>query len=199
MLDQLRKRLHHHRPWRLRSRGREAGVLVALTCSSDPEVILTLRAATLSTHSGEVSFPGGKRDPDDRDLLSTALREAHEEVALRPDDVEIIGSLGQVVSKHHLQVMPWVGVVASHQPLQANPDEIDRILRVPLSYLLDPDNRRLDRLEFAGQTRYVPAWHWDGEVIWGLTAYILAELLNVGFDAGIPMKPRPEHLDDNHD
>lgn len=198
MLDQLRKRLHHHRPWRLRTRGREAGVLVAITDSDDPEVILTLRAATLSTHSGEVSFPGGKRDPEDADLLATALREAHEEVGLHSRDVDIIGSLGQVVSKHHLQVMPWVGVVAAHQPLKANPGEIDRILRVPLSFLLAPENRRMDKLEFAGQTRYVPAWHWDGEVIWGLTAYVLAELLNVGFDADIPMKPRPEHLETGH-
>lgn len=198
MLDQLRKRLHHHRPWRLRTRGREAGVLVAITDSDDPEVILTLRASTLSTHSGEVSFPGGKRDPEDADLLETALREAQEEVGLHSRDVEIIGSLGQVVSKHHLQVMPWVGVVAAHQPLKANPGEIERILRVPLRFLLEPENRRMDKLQFAGQTRYVPAWHWDGEVIWGLTAYVLAELLNVGFDADIPMKPRPEHLETGH-
>lgn len=198
MLDQLRKRLHHHRPWRLRTRGREAGVLVAITDSDDPEVILTLRASTLSTHSGEVSFPGGKRDPEDADLLETALREAQEEVGLHSRDVEIIGSLGQVVSKHHLQVMPWVGVVAAHQPLKANPGEIERILRVPLRFLLAPENRRMDKLQFAGQTRYVPAWHWDGEVIWGLTAYVLAELLNVGFDADIPMKPRPEHLETGH-
>ncbi len=198
MLDQLRKRLHHHRPWRLRTRGREAGVLVAITDSDDPEVILTLRASTLSTHSGEVSFPGGKRDPEDADLLETALREAQEEVGLHSRDVEIIGSLGQVVSKHHLQVMPWVGVVAAQQPLKANPGEIERILRVPLRFLLAPENRRMDKLQFAGQTRYVPAWHWDGEVIWGLTAYVLAELLNVGFDADIPMKPRPEHLETGH-
>lgn len=199
MLDQLRKRLQYHRPWRLRTRGREAGVLVALTDRPDPEVILTLRAATLSTHSGEVAFPGGKRDPEDRDLLDTALREAHEEIDLRPDDVNIIGSLGQVVSKHRLQVSPWVGIVASHQPLQANPDEIERILRVPLSFLLDPACRRMDRLDFAGKARFVPAWDWQGDVIWGLTAYILAELLNVGFDAEIPMKPRPEHLESTRD
>jgi hypothetical protein len=57
----------------------------------------------------------------------------------------------------------------------------------------------MDRLEFAGQTRFVPAWPWQGEVIWGLTAYILTELLNVGFDAAIPIRPRPEHLENPHD
>ncbi|MBV0932396.1 CoA pyrophosphatase [Marinobacterium weihaiense] len=195
MLDQLRQRLQHHRPWRLRTRGREAGVLVALTDCADPEVILTLRSPHLSTHSGEVAFPGGKRDPEDIDLLATAMREAQEEVDLWPEQVEIIGSLGQVVSKHRLQVMPWVGVMAANQPLQANPDEIARIFRVPLSYLLAPENRCLESIRFGGQVRQVPAWRWQGEVIWGLTAYILTELLNVGFDAGIPMRPRPEHLE----
>jgi 8-oxo-dGTP pyrophosphatase MutT (NUDIX family) len=199
MLDQLRFRLQHHRPWRLRTRGREAGVLVALTECADPEVVLTLRSPYLSTHSGEISFPGGKRDPEDPDLLATAMREAEEEIALSPGQVDIIGSLGQVVSKHHLQVTPWVGVISPSLPLTANPGEIAEIYRVPLSFLLDPANRRMDRLEFAGQTRFVPAWPWQGEVIWGLTAYILTELLNVGFDAAIPVRPRPEHLENSHD
>lgn len=193
MIDQLRQRLHHHRPWRLRTRGREAGVLVALTDRADPEVVLTLRSPHLSTHSGEIAFPGGKRDPSDPDLRVTALREAEEEIALSPSRVQLIGSLGQVVSKHRLQVTPWVGVIPADLPLTPNPAEIDAIYRVPVSYLLAPENRRLDQLEFAGQTRFVPAWPWQGELIWGLTAYILAELLNVGFDADIPLRRRPEH------
>lgn len=198
-LHQLRHRLQRHRPWRLRTVGREAGVLLALTDSADPEVIVTLRSPYLSTHSGEMAFPGGKRDPEDPDLLATALREAEEEIALPPGQVEVIGSLGQVVSKHLLQVTPWVGVIPSRLPLEPNPGEIDSIHRVPLSYLLDPANRRLDQIDFAGKVRYVPAWHWQGEVIWGLTAYILAELLNVGFDADIPMRPRPEHRETEHE
>lgn len=199
LLQQLRLRLHQHRPWRLRTHGREAGVLLALTDAPDPEVIVTLRSSHLSTHSGEMAFPGGKRDPEDADLLVTALREAEEEVALPPSQVEVIGSLGQVVSKHLLQVTPWVGIISRHMPLEPNPGEIDIIHRVPLSYLLEPANRRLDKLNFAGKVRYVPAWHWQGEVIWGLTAYILAELLNVGFDADIPMRPRPEHRETEHE
>jgi len=198
-LHQLRHRLQRHRPWRLRTTGREAGVLLALTDTSDPEVIVTLRSPFLSTHSGEMAFPGGKRDPEDADLLATALREAEEEVALPPGQVEVIGSLGQVVSKHLLQVTPWVGVIPPRLPLEPNPDEIDSIHRVPLSYLLDPANRRIDQIDFAGKVRSVPAWHWQGEVIWGLTAYILAELLNVGFDADIPMRPRPEHRETEHE
>lgn len=193
MLDHLRYRLRHHSPWRLRTRGREAGVLVALTDAADPEVILTLRSPHLSTHSGEIAFPGGKRDPEDPDLLATAMREAEEEIALHPGQVDIIGSLGQVVSKHRLQVSPWVGVIDPRLPLTANPDEIAEIYRVPLSFLLEADNRQQHLIDFGGRVRPVPAWHWQGEVIWGLTAYILSELLNVGFDADIPLRPRPEH------
>lgn len=198
-LQQLRLRLQQHRPWRLRTRGREAGVLLALSDESDPEVILTLRSSHLSTHSGEMAFPGGKRDPGDSDLLTTALREAEEEVALPPGQVEVIGSLGQVVSKHLLQVTPWVGIIPPRLPLEPNPGEIDRIHRVPLSYLLDPANRRIEQIRFSGKVQQVPAWEWQGEVIWGLTAYILAELLNVGFDAGIPLQLRPEHRETEHE
>lgn len=193
MLEQLRARLRHNRPWRMRSRGPEAGVLVALTDSRDPEVVLTLRSRTLSTHQGEVAFPGGKRDPEDSDLLATALREAQEEVGLRQNAVEIIGSLGQVMSKHQLQVTPWVGVIPAELVLRPNPGEIDKIFRVPLSFLLDPACQlRTDELRWSGHTRYVPAWEYEGEVIWGLTAYVLVELLNTGFDAGFQVRPRPE-------
>lgn len=193
MLEKLEKRLEQHRPWRLRTRGREAGVLVALTERADPEVVLTLRSRELSTHRGEVAFPGGKRDPEDRDLLATALREAEEEVDLHARDVRVIGSLGQVVSKHQLQVMPWVGLIPSELPLRANPGEIEQIFRVPVSFFLERPSLRTDAIPFRGKTHYVPAWEYEGEIIWGLTAYILVELLNVGFDAGIPMRPRPEH------
>jgi len=198
-LQQLRLRLQQYRPWRLRTRGREASVLLALTDELDPKVVLTLRSPNLSTHSGEMAFPGGKRDPEDRDLLATALREAEEEVALPPGQVEVIGSLGQVVSKHLLQVTPWVGVISPQLPLEPNPYEIERIHRVPLSYLLNPANQRMDQIHFSGKVQQVPAWEWQGELIWGLTAYVLAELLNVGFGAGIPLKLRPEHQEAEHE
>ncbi|MBR9882283.1 MAG: CoA pyrophosphatase [Oceanospirillales bacterium] len=193
MLEQLTERLAHHRPWRLRTRGREAGVLVALTDRAEPEVVLTLRSKQLSTHQGQIAFPGGKRDPNDADLLATALREAQEEVGLDAEQVRVIGSLGQLVSKHQLQVTPWVGIIPAHLELTPNPYEVDSIFRIPLSFFLQQNVLRVDEVAFRGKTHYVPAWEYEGEVIWGLTAYILVELLNIGFDAGLPMRPRPEH------
>lgn len=193
MIKQIRKRLEDFEPRRFPSNQRKAGVLIALTDHDDPHVVLTKRASHLSTHSGEIAFPGGKHDDTDPDLLFTALREAHEEVGLEPESVDVIGQLGQVVSKHGLQVTPWVGVISSDIELQANPDELDEIFTVPLSFFLSDQRYSTDAIRFKGKNLYVPAWEYDGHIIWGLTAYMLVELLNEGCGANIPMKPRPEH------
>jgi 8-oxo-dGTP pyrophosphatase MutT (NUDIX family) len=194
MLQNLRDRLTSYTPRRFSSDQPKASVLIALTDHpSEPEVILTQRSVHLSSHSGEVAFPGGKHDLTDPDLLYTALREAEEEVGLNPEQVDVIAPLGQVMSKNRLQVTPWVGIVPHDVSLKANPDELDAIFRVPLTYLMSDPRRRTDAIRLTDVTHYVPAWEFEGYLIWGLTAYMLAELLNVGFDAQIPMKPRPEH------
>lgn len=194
MLQNLRDRLTNYTPRRFYSDQPKASVLIALTDHpTEPEVILTRRSVHLSSHSGEVAFPGGKHDLTDPDLLFTALREAEEEVGLKPEQVEVIAPLGQVMSKNRLQVTPWVGIVPHDVRLQANPDELDAIFRVPLSYLMTDPRRRTDAIRLTHVTHYVPAWEFEGYLIWGLTAYMLAELLNVGFDAQIPMKPRSEY------
>lgn len=193
MLEQLRERLQQYSPYQFRSAQPQASVLIALTDEADPEVILTKRSSRLSTHRGEVAFPGGKQDPTDPDLLFTALREAEEEIGLSPNAVDVLGNLGQVMSKHQLQVTPWVGIVPTGLRLEANPDELESIFTAPLSFFLQDHRARTDSIRFKGLTHYVPAYEYEGHIIWGLTAYILVELLNVGFDANIPMKPRPEH------
>ncbi|PIE20750.1 MAG: CoA pyrophosphatase [Neptuniibacter caesariensis] len=193
MLNQIRHRLSRFQPVTLPENQRKASVLIALTDHADPRVILTKRASHLSTHSGEVAFPGGKHDDTDPDLLYTALREAHEEVGLPPEVVEVIGPLGQVISKHGLQVTPWVGVIPHDIELYANPGELDKVFSVPLSFFLEDDRYATDEIRFRGQDLYVPAWEYEGNIIWGLTAYMLVELLNEGCAADIPMQPRPEH------
>jgi len=193
MLELLRHRLADYRPRRLMSERPNASVLIALTDCAEPEVILTRRASHLSTHRGEVAFPGGKQDDTDPDLLYTALREAQEEIGLEPRLVEVLGPLGQVMSKHQLQVTPWVGIVPADVELRPNPGELESLFRVPLRYFMDDRRQHTDIVRFRGMTHYVPAYEYEGYIIWGLTAYMLVELLNIGLDAGIPMKPRPEH------
>ncbi|KGK42654.1 DNA mismatch repair protein MutT [Nitrincola sp. A-D6] len=193
MLNQAIQRISNHQPWRLRQKGREAAVLIPITRSeSHPELILTVRASHLNTHKGEVCFPGGKRDESDASLSHTALREADEEIGLSPTDVELYGPLGQVVSKHHLQVTPWVGLIPEQLPLCANPAEIARIFKVPVRFFIDHGPPHLDQIAVDGQIWDVPSWQYEGEVIWGLTAYIICELLTVGFGMKISMPTRPE-------
>ncbi|WP_417223450.1 NUDIX hydrolase [Amphritea sp.] len=190
----MKRKLALYSPRTLQCAGPQASVLIALTDNpAGPEVILTRRSDNLSTHSGEIAFPGGKRDATDPDLLFTALREAEEEVGLNPARVDIVGPLGDVLSKHKLQVRPYVGIIPMETELIPNLDELDRIHRVPLSFFLEDHRHHTDKIKFRGMTHYVPAYEFEGDIIWGLTAYMLVELLNVGFDAQIPMKVRPEH------
>ena len=136
MLDNFIQRIQNYSPHNLilPPGAREAAVLVPITRAENPELILTLRSQNLSTHGGEVAFPGGRRDPEDADLVSTALREAQEEVGLSPGLVEMVGPLSEVVSRHAIKVTPYVGIVPDYVEYRANADEIDSVFSVPLDF-----------------------------------------------------------------
>ncbi len=188
MIEHIHKQLRAHNPRRLNISAPEAAVLIPITRSStDPEIVFTRRATRLNTHGGEVAFPGGKRDPCDPDLVHTALRESHEEIGLRGDQVNVLGSTGEVVSRFGIKVTPFVGVIDPNVELVANPDELDRIFRVPVSYFLEQDRLRIDQLRYRGVVFQVPAWQFEEYTIWGLTAIMLVEFLNVTLDAGLPL------------
>ena len=149
MRDLLTKRLSGYVPRLLTLDFPEAAVLVPVTNDHrNPEIVFTLRSENLSTHRGQVSFPGGRRDPEDHSLADTALRETHEEIGLPPDQVELIAPLSQVMSLHQILVTPYVGVIPGDHPLQANPAEIDSIFRVPVEFFLDDNRERTDPLNF---------------------------------------------------
>ena len=167
--------------------------MMLITDLAEPEVILTLRHSKLSSHAGEVAFPGGRRDPEDSDILATALRETHEELGIEPSFVRPLGALSDVLSKHRLKVVPWVGVVPHDVVEQPNPEEIEAVFRVPLRFFMEPGQARFDQfMDLSGKTRYAPAWNYQGYEVWGLTAWVIAELLNSAFDAQIQTRPRPE-------
>ena len=121
----------------------QAAVLIAILnygkYIKNPELIYTQRSSHLSTHSGEVSFPGGKVEEGDENLFATALRESSEEMNLNGEDITVLGKLDYLISRHKVEVNPFVVTVDSPQPLKPN-QEIQEIFTVPLSFLLDLKN-----------------------------------------------------------
>ncbi len=130
-LQRLQERLKFDR----RTRPAEAAVLVALTREAVPRIVLTRRSLQLKQHAGEVSFPGGKREPGDTSNIVVALRESHEEIGLDPFAVHLLGSLPAQRARSGIWVRPIVGLIDPDTPLQAQPDEIDRIFWVSLQQL----------------------------------------------------------------
>mgnify|MGYP000070697952 CR=1 FL=1 len=165
----------------------QAGVLLALTDKpDDPEVILTQRAQHLSSHSGEVSFPGGKWEAADASLEITALRETEEEIGISRDLVEVLGAMPTRKSRWGIAVTPYVGIVPADPVMTPNPGELDSIFRVPLSYFLESDQRaRTDMFGRQDRSYWAPAYVYEGYEIWGLTAGFIVEFLNHIYDAGI--------------
>ena len=166
----------------------QASVLIAILnygkFIESPELIYTQRSSHLSTHSGEVSFPGGKADIADSSLFGTALRESNEEISLNSDDVTELGKLNYLISRHKIEVNPFVASVVQPQTLEPN-EEIQEIFTVPLDFLLDTKNIYREAIERHGSVWQVPTWSIKNQKIWGLTAMITVNFLNVCFDANI--------------
>ena len=166
----------------------QASVLIAILNYGEyiesPELIYTQRSGHLSTHSGEVSFPGGKAEDGDVSLFDTALRESNEEMSLNGEDVTMLGKLDYLISRHKIEVNPFIATVDKPQDLEAN-EEIQEIFTVPLSFLLDVKNIKRESIERQGSVWEVPTWSLKNQKIWGLTAMITVNFLNVCFDANI--------------
>ena len=165
----------------------KAAVLIAVTDEDSPKIIYTLRSNKVSSHQGEVSFPGGMQEESDTSLIMTALRESEEEIGLPQNCVEILGSLDTMVSRFNVSVTPFVGVIPGGVELNTTSQEIEACFRVPLSFLLKDKRYRNDEVSRNGETFYMPAYKYSSYVIWGLTAMITVNFLNRALDAKIDM------------
>jgi 8-oxo-dGTP pyrophosphatase MutT (NUDIX family) len=164
----------------------QASVLIPIvqrgTDGSEPAVLLTQRTAHMSTHSGQIAFPGGKDDPNDANAWATALREAHEEVGLAPQYVEVLGTLPTYFTGTAFVVTPVVALVQPHYQLALNHEEVADAFEVPLAFLMNPANHRRHVFEWGGVQREwfsMPYEHPQTGVehfIWGATAGMLRNL-----------------------
>lgn len=156
--------LNQHRP---------AAVLIAVTDRPNPGIILTQRPEFLRVHPGQVAFPGGKIDDTDVGEIEAALREAHEELALSPHHVKIIGITDTYYSGSGYRISPVVGVIPPDLKLTANPHEVADWFEVPLNFLVDPANSIKKTAPWMGRERQYYDMEWQGRRIWGVTAGII--------------------------
>lgn len=153
---------------------RNAAVLLAFQAGSNGvELLLTQRPRHLKAHPGQVSFPGGKQEPQDRNLLDTALREAHEEIGLAPANVELLGTLPQHHTITGFNITPVVGIVQQPFTARLNPGEVSAMFTVPLTFLLQQNNRHVMLVQRRQQSHPVTFIPYGDRLIWGATAAII--------------------------
>jgi 8-oxo-dGTP pyrophosphatase MutT (NUDIX family) len=146
----------------------------------EPWVLLTRRSRDMRAHAGEVSFPGGRAEPGDRDLVHTALRETEEEIGLAPSRVEVIGELDHLATfTSGSFIVPWVGIVERGHEARSTSAEVDAVLHVPLSELLAPGVFREESWSFGGTRRPIVFFELVGDTVWGATAAMLRQLLGI--------------------
>ena len=160
---------------------RRAAVLIPLIRNRDQwSILFTRRSENLAAHSGQIAFPGGGVEPGER-LEAAAVREAQEEVGIRPDDVELIGRLDDVVTNSGFLVAPFAGVI--HEPIEyvMQESEVVEVFEVPLDSLLDPATPEVRYVAF--RNKHYPAYYYvhRGYEIWGLTGRMLKAFLDVAW------------------
>jgi len=159
---------------------RPAAVLLPLFRQEGRDRLLfTLRTDHLEHHSGEISFPGGASDADDADLVATALRETEEEVGLPAHRIQVLGRLDDFYSIHGYHVVPFVGVIPQPKDLQLETAEIAAVFDAPLAHFRNPSIHRVEDWSHEGRIHPVDFYEYGDYVIWGLTAAILRQFLNI--------------------
>lgn len=153
-----------------------AAVLVPIVLGDQPSVLLTKRTSHLAKHAGQISFPGGRIDPEDSGPEAAALREAHEEIGLDPRLVEVFGRLTDHVTGTGYRITPVLAAVPAALAYELSPHEVQSIFELPMRVVLDPDAPRRQRQHVNGVWREYWVWPHPDHFIWGATAAILVQL-----------------------
>jgi len=174
MLSLRKRKVIEHPPFS------HAAVLVPLfQKEGNCHLLFTKRSEEVKYHKGEISFPGGVVDEEDSELISTALREADEEIGLKESDVQIIGVLDDIVTITEFIVTPIVGLFPYPYPFKVSEAEIAELIEVPLASLIDEDCFSEREIPRGGQKEIVYAYQYGKHIIWGATARILKQFLDL--------------------
>lgn len=174
-------------PFRFSEPPRPAAVLIALQMDSEEGVyrlVYTRRTGTVPDHKNQVAFPGGRAEAQDNSLRETALRESYEEIGLKPEDVTILGALESILTISNYLVTPIVGIIPNNYIFTPEPNEVDRVFSIPLSWLAQRENYEIrlrevtpPLLEKTDVLRVIYFKQFDGETLWGVSAEITLRLL----------------------
>jgi 8-oxo-dGTP pyrophosphatase MutT (NUDIX family) len=159
---------------------RPAAVLVPLIDRAEGmSVLLTQRTEHLNAHAGQIAFPGGRLEPEDRDAVAAALRETEEEIGLPREHVTLIGRLDTYVTGTGFEITPVVGIVSTPFSMTVDPFEVAEVFEVPLAFVLDPGNHRRTERVFEERRRVFFVLPYQNRNIWGATAGMLVNLAEV--------------------
>ena len=183
-------RVTAHDPGVVTGEQREAAIVVPVVSRADGAAILfTKRADHLPDHPGQMAFPGGGREPEDEDLLATALREADEEIGLNPSAVHIVGRLDDIRTVTDYSVRPFVGRIPDRDYLPGD-EEVAEVVVLPVSELTELDNYESEHRDHPhyGEIR-LHFFYVDGYTVWGATARMLVQLLELATEWRMPPEP----------
>ena len=182
MKEKLRQVLASRQKMQLSGRGlTEAAVLVPVFCKDgEYHIIFTQRSDRVPHHKGQISFPGGARSEVDTGLLDTALRESYEEIGLQARDAEVLGELDDTpTTTSSFNISPFVAFIPYPYNFTLNPNEINEIFSVPVLALLNKAKRGEESYTFGGEVFVGSSYEYEGRVIWGATAQIVQQFLEV--------------------
>ncbi len=183
LIDKTRQVMAEYIPRHIEDSSATPAAVVILVYDRDGEahVLFTERTEHVEHHKGQISFPGGAWDGADERLETTALRETQEEIGVDPEDVDIVGQLDDMITISNFRVTPYVGILStnSEYPFVVNEREVAKVVQVPLSHLMDERNMELEVRQHQGKQVLVPAYTYEGHRIWGATARMLRQFLEL--------------------
>lgn len=182
-IERIRQALADYNPRRLDNPTAAAAAVLLLLQEVDGQIqlLFTERTSQVEHHKGQISFPGGACDDTDDSLETTALRETFEEIGVKPEHITLLGQLDDMVTISNFRVTPFVGVLKAEKeyPFALNDHEVTCVVQVPLGFLLDERNMELEVRQHQGREVLVPAFLYNGHRIWGATARMLHQFIEL--------------------